>query len=84
MSIPSRRNLEKRLDLQMRIFQSREVIDEPPLTSGAVAKIFGVTPETVTNWADEGKLPSFRTPGGHYRFRRADVDAFLRPTEAAS
>lgn len=48
-----------------------------PLTSAQVADRFGVTSETVGVWADEGKIPSFRTPGGHRRFLPADVDAFL-------
>jgi excisionase family DNA binding protein len=37
------------------------------------ADILGVHPATVRNWADEGKLPSRRTPGGHRRFRRSDL-----------
>lgn len=60
---------------------------ERPLTSGQVADIFGVTAVTVAEWADTGKLRSFKTPGGHRRFRQADVDAFLatfEPDRAAS
>ena len=45
-----------------------------PLTTTDVAALYGVTPETVANWADEGKLAHFKTPGGHRRFRRADLD----------
>ena len=37
------------------------------------ADILGVHPATVRNWADKGELPSRRTPGGHRRFRRADL-----------
>lgn len=37
------------------------------------AEILGVHPATVRNWADEGKLPSRRTPGKHRRFRRSDL-----------
>ena len=37
------------------------------------ADMLGVHPATVRNWADEGKLPSLRTPGGHRRFRRSDL-----------
>lgn len=51
--------------------------DSPPLTSADVAVIFGVDGSTVARWADEGKLPHFRTPGGHLRFRRQDIAAFL-------
>lgn len=46
-----------------------------PMTTGQVAAIFGVTMTTVKRWADEGKLASFKTPGGHYRFRPEDVEA---------
>lgn len=44
-----------------------------PLSTGDVAALFGVTPKTVVRWADEGKLPYFQTPGGHYRFYAEDV-----------
>lgn len=49
--------------------------DTTILTSGDVARIFAVTKTTVKRWAEGGYLPSFKTPGGHYRFRQADVDA---------
>lgn len=48
----------------------------PPLKPSDVAKRFGVTVTTVANWADKGKLPSFRTPGGQRRFREEDVAQF--------
>lgn len=48
-----------------------------PLTPGQVADLFGVSVVTVAKWADEGKLPHFKTPGGQRRFRRADVTAAL-------
>lgn len=47
----------------------------PPLTSGDVAAVFGVTMTTVKRWADKGVLPSFKTVGGHYRFQPDDVAA---------
>ena len=34
-----------------------------------VARLFGVSPSTVTRWARTGLLKAVRTPGGHYRFR---------------
>jgi excisionase family DNA binding protein len=33
-----------------------------------VAKLFLVSPSTVTRWARQGKIPVLRTPGGHYRY----------------
>jgi excisionase family DNA binding protein len=41
------------------------------------AKILGAHPSTVRSWADRGELPSQRTPGGHRRFRRADLAQWL-------
>lgn len=38
-----------------------------------VAKIFRVSPATITRWARVGLLPSTRTPGGHRRFERRYV-----------
>lgn len=40
------------------------------------ADILGVHPATVRNWADKGDLPSRRTPGGHRRFRKADLTQY--------
>ncbi len=40
------------------------------------AKILGAHPATIRNWADQGNLPSQRTPGGHRRFRRADLEGW--------
>lgn len=41
---------------------------------GEAASILGVHPTTVRHWADSGDLPSQRTPGGHRRFRRQDLE----------
>lgn len=52
-------------------------MDNKPLTTQQVAALFAVHPATVVRWADDGQLPCFRTPGGHRRFRREDVEALL-------
>ena len=49
-----------------------------------LADLFGVNPKTVIRWADEGKLPYFRTPGGHRRYRAEDVRPFLEVEQHAS
>lgn len=56
------------------------------LTTRAAAKILGVHSDTLARWADEGKVPHWRTPGGQRRFRREDIDALRSPidVEAAS
>ena len=38
------------------------------LLSGQVADLLHVSPKTVARWAQDGKLPSIRTLGGHRRF----------------
>jgi excisionase family DNA binding protein len=47
------------------------------LTPGEVAALFRVDPKTVTRWAAAGQLKSIRTPGGHRRFREAEVRELL-------
>lgn len=34
-----------------------------------------IHPATLRDWADKGRIRTFRTPGGHRRFSEADVDA---------
>lgn len=47
------------------------------LTLSNVADMLGVHEGTVRRWADAGRLPSYRTPGGHRRFLRDDVVKFV-------
>ena len=47
------------------------------LTLSAASKLLGVHPATLRQWADAGKIPAFRTPGGHRRFRAEDIREFL-------
>ena len=43
-----------------------------------VAALFRVDPTTVTRWAEQGRLTTVRTLGGHRRFRADEVYALLR------
>jgi excisionase family DNA binding protein len=47
------------------------------LTLGQAAKFLGVAQSTLRKWSDQGRVPAFYTPGGHRRFRRTDLDAFV-------
>jgi excisionase family DNA binding protein len=47
------------------------------LTLGQAAKYLGVAQSTIRKWSDLGRVPAFYTPGGHRRYRRSDLDAFL-------
>jgi excisionase family DNA binding protein len=48
------------------------------------AVLAGVSISTLRRWADEGRVPSFRTQGGHRRFRAADMRQALVPAPAAT
>ena len=48
------------------------------LTMSEASKILGVHPATLRLWSDDGKIGLFRTPGGHRRFARAEVERLLR------
>jgi len=50
-------------------------------TTGQVARICGVTPQTVTKWTDNGTLPCYRIPGGvDRRVSRDELVALLTAT----
>lgn len=46
------------------------------LTLDEAAKRLSVHPTTLRDWADKGRIPTYRTPGGHRRFTESDVAAF--------
>jgi len=53
------------------------VADDALLTPAEVARLFRVSPKTVTRWARSGKLTALKTLGGHRRFRAAEVRGAL-------
>jgi excisionase family DNA binding protein len=46
-------------------------------TLGQAARYLGVAQSTIRKWSDDGRVRAFYTPGGHRRYRRGDLDAFL-------
>ena len=65
--------------------QASQSADDPLLTSGEVAEILGVDPNTVINWANKGKLRAIRTPSGHRRYRHSELnDAIAKANNAAA
>jgi excisionase family DNA binding protein len=47
--------------------------DDDLLTPSEVAALFRANAKTVTRWAQSGRLPSVKTPGGHRRFYVLDI-----------
>ena len=51
---------------------------KPVFTTFETAKLCHVSPLSIINWVNAGRLPAFRTPGGHRRIRREDLIRFMR------
>jgi excisionase family DNA binding protein len=51
---------------------------DPPLSLGPASRLLGVDPDTLRRWADEGRIESFTTAGGHRRFERATLERILQ------
>jgi excisionase family DNA binding protein len=51
---------------------------KPVFTTFQTAKLCHVSPLSIINWVNAGRLPAFRTPGGHRRIRRDDLIRFMR------
>lgn len=52
------------------------------LTVKEVAKILGVSPLTIRNWDQKGKLVAYRNPMNNYRlYKIGDVEELLREIE---
>ena len=47
-------------------------------TTFETAKLCHVSPLSIINWVNAGRLPAFRPPGGHRRIRREDLIRFMR------
>lgn len=53
-----------------------KLVDEISLAEAC--RILGMKPDMVRELADEGKIPSSRTPKGHRRFSREKLQAFIK------
>lgn len=53
-------------------------MNEVLYTTEDLAKMFRVGKSTIKRWTDEGKLHCFKTPGGHRKFRPANVHEFIK------
>src|SRR4051794_32986707 len=67
------------------LFESLEIMtglhtmeQEGWLSLHEASEKMGVSAATLRVWADEGRVESYRTPGGHRRFRVGEGSALLR------
>lgn len=44
----------------------------------SAARFCRVTPMTIIRWIEEGRIRAYKTPGGHRRIMRADLEDFCR------
>lgn len=56
---------------------SASAAEGPLLSVSAAARMLGVSPSSLRSWAAEGRVPHLRTPGGHRRFRREELEQWL-------
>ena len=52
--------------------------DKAVYTTFETAKLCHVSPLSIINWVNAGRLAAFRTPGGHRRIRRDDLILFMQ------
>jgi excisionase family DNA binding protein len=50
--------------------------DSEMVSAREAAKILGVTVQTIKNYIYQGRMKSYKTPGGHHRIRREDLRDF--------
>lgn len=48
------------------------------LTSAQLADLLQLSPDTVKYWRTQCRGPAYHTVGNHVRYRRSDVDSWLR------
>ena len=47
------------------------------LPPSEAAALIGISRDTIKRWEKDGRITSMRTPLGHRRYRRADVEKLL-------
>ena len=82
---PATRKPRARVDVRRRVLQRvfpsagdrPRFLETRLLRAGEVAALLQVSRRSVAAWAQRGLLPFIETPGGHRRFRAADVRALV-------
>ena len=58
-------------------------MSEPLRTARHVGEFLGFSPATIVDWAEAGKIPSFRI-GGRLRFRLSEIEAWAEGKRASA
>jgi excisionase family DNA binding protein len=51
------------------------------LTTFQAAEIMSVSPDAVLKWIKLGKITAYKTPGGHYRIAKREVESLVKRSE---
>jgi excisionase family DNA binding protein len=46
-------------------------------TVNQVSELLQVSPQTIVNWIEAGRLKAYKTPGGHRRVKKSDLEEFV-------
>jgi excisionase family DNA binding protein len=52
------------------------------LRAEEAAALLGVSPKTISRWTRQGKVPCFKTLGGHRRFDRTQIEEIAERMKA--
>ncbi len=47
-------------------------------TVNQASELLQVSPQTIVNWIEAGRLKAYKTPGGHRRIKKSDLEAFVK------
>ena len=47
-------------------------------TVNQASELLQVSPQTIVNWIEAGRLEAYRTPGGHRRIQKPDLEEFVQ------
>jgi excisionase family DNA binding protein len=70
---------QRRTEAQREETPAAEPAGDRWLTIHEACAFLGVDQSTLRRWSDSGKVPVFRTPGGHRRYAEADLRAMVGP-----
>jgi excisionase family DNA binding protein len=68
-------------EVTMDLAEQRQEQGEQFLSLGEAAQALGVHPSTIRLWSDQGRIPVYRTQGGHRRYRISEIRVWQQRLE---